>query len=137
MNRCIDYCSTPDIDPINATINDGLCFLTYIFESGNAYPSINSAFSAILPYCDGIPFGKQHLVSKFCRGVFRLRPSLPRYAFTWDTGKLLFHHRQMQNNSELALKQLKHKLATILALLFSLLYTDYSFSGYKLYEERK
>ena len=73
LNTWIDYCSTRDIDPFNATINDGLYFLTYIFESGNGYSSINSARSAlsvILPTCDGIPFGKQHLVSKFCRGVF-------------------------------------------------------------------
>ena len=107
---------------INATSNDVLCFLTYIFESGNGYSSINSArsaLSAILPTCDGIPFGRQHLVSKFCRGVFQLRPSSHRYAFTWDTVKLLSHYRQMQENSELTLKQLTLKLATILALLMS------------------
>ena len=32
LNKWIDYCSTRDIDPFNATIKDGLCFLTYIFE---------------------------------------------------------------------------------------------------------
>ena len=108
LNKWIDYCSTRDIDPFNATIKDGLCFLTYRFECENGYSSINSArsaLSAILPTCDGIPFGKQHLVSKFCRGVFQLRPSLPRYAFTWDTGKLLSYYRQIQENSELTLKQ--------------------------------
>ena len=122
MNKWIDYCSTRDIDPFNATIKDGLCFLTFIFECGNGYSSINSArsaLSAILPTCDGIPFGKQHLVSKFCRGVFQLRPSLPPYAFTWDTGKLLSYYRQIQENSELTLKQLTLKLATILALIMS------------------
>ena len=72
-----------------------------------------------MPTCDGIPFGKQHLVSKFCRGVFQLRPSLPRYAFTWDTGKLLSYYRQIQENFELTLKQLTLKLATILALIMS------------------
>ena len=122
LNKWIDYCSTRDIDPFNATIKDGLCFLTYIFECGNGHSSINSArstLSAILPTCDGIPFGKQHLVSKFCRRVFQLRPSLPRYAFTWDTGKLLSYYRQIQENSELTLKQLTLKLATILALIMS------------------
>ena len=49
-------------------------FFMYIFECGNGCSSINSAQSAlsvILPTCDSIPFGKQHLVSKFCRGVFQ------------------------------------------------------------------
>ena len=31
LNKWLDYCSTCDIDAFNATINDGLCFLTYIF----------------------------------------------------------------------------------------------------------
>ena len=122
LNKWIDYCSTRDIDPFHATIKDGLCFFMYIFECGNEYSSINSAqsaLSAILPTCDGIPFGKQHLVSKFCRGVFQLRPSLPCYAFTWDTRKLLSYYRQIQENSELTLKQLTLKLATILALIMS------------------
>ena len=55
----------------------------------------------------------------FAAEFFQLRPSLPRYAFTWDTGKLLSNYRQMQENSELTLKQLTLKLATILALLMS------------------
>ena len=122
MNKWIDYCSTCDTDPFNATINDGLCFLTYIFKSGNEYSPINSAqsaHSALLPTCDGIPFGKQYLVSKFCRGVFQLRSSFPCYAITWDTDKLLSHYRQIQEHSELTLKQLTLKLAAILALLIS------------------
>ena len=72
-----------------------------------------------MPICDGIPFGKQHLISTFRGNVFQLRPSLPHYAFTWDTGKLLSVYRQVQENSEIALKQLKLKLATILALFMS------------------
>ena len=58
LNKCIDRCSTRGIDTFNATINDALCFFTYISESGNGYSSINSAqsvLSAILSSCDGIP----------------------------------------------------------------------------------
>ena len=51
LNQWIDYCSTRDVDPFNATIIDELCFLTYIFESGNGYSSINSAWSALKPVC--------------------------------------------------------------------------------------
>ena len=47
-------------------------------------------------------------MSKFCRGVFQLRPNLPRYAFTWDIKQLFDYCRS-----------LTLKLGTILALLMS------------------
>ena len=122
LKKWIEYCSQNSINPFNATTYDGLSFLTYMFQSGNGYSSINSAksaLSALLPVSDGVSFGRQHLVSKFCRGVFQLRPSLPRYAFTWDVKQLFDCYRSLGENSSLKLRALTLKLGTILALLMS------------------
>ena len=122
LKKWIEYCGQNSINPFNTTTYDGLSFLTYMFQSGNGYSSINSArsaLSALLPVSDGVSFGRQHLVSKFCRGVFQLRPSLPRYAFTWDIKQLFDYYRSLGENSSLKLKALTLKLSTILALLMS------------------
>ena len=122
LKKWIEYCGQNSINPFNATTYDGLSFLTKMFQSGISYSSINSArsaLSALLPVFDGVSFGRQHLVSKFCRGVFQLRPSLPRYAFTWDIKQLFDYYRTLGENSSLKLKALTLKLGTILALLMS------------------
>ena len=99
--------------------NNGLDFLTTLFKSGVDYSSINSArsaLSAVLPVTNSISFGKQPLVSKFCRGVFQLRPGLPRYTFTWDI-KTSFDYFRQQDNSNLDLKSLTFKLTMLLSLI--------------------
>ena len=104
LKKWIEYCGQNSLNPFNATTYDGLSFLTYMFQSGNGYSSINSAssaLSALLPVSDGVSFGRQHLVSKFCRGVFQLWPSLPRYAFTWDIKQLFDYYRTLGENSSL------------------------------------
>ena len=49
------------------------------------------------------------------KGIFEKRPSLPRYTSTWDIDILLNHVKDL-NLSEMTLKQLTIKLATLLAI---------------------
>ena len=51
------------------------------------------------------------------RGVFLLRPSLPRYNVTWDVNIVLEHIRLMSPLSSLSLLKLSQKLLMLLALL--------------------
>ena len=122
LKKWIEYCSQNSINPFNATTYDGLSFLTSMFQLGNGYSSFNSArsaLSALLPVSDGVSFGRQHFMSKFCRGVFQLQPSLPRYAFTWNIKKLFNYYRSPGENSYIKFKALTLKFGTILALLMS------------------
>ena len=68
------------------------------------------------PPIDGVVIGKHPLISRFMRGVFNNRPPQPRYNFTWDVAKVLSHIRSLGTNDTLPMKELTHKLATILAL---------------------
>ena len=62
---------------------------------------------------DGVVVGKHPLVMK---GIFNRRPPQPRYALTWDVGRVLQHICSLGRNSDLSLKQLSHKLVVLLAL---------------------
>ena len=62
-------------------------------------------------------FGEHPLVTRFLKGVFELKPSLPRYSVVWDVGTALKHMQSMAAMKELPLSMLTKKLTTLLALL--------------------
>jgi len=50
------------------------------------------------------------------KGVFNLRPPLPRYKFTWDVSKVLNYLADLYPLQTLSLKELTIKLAALLSL---------------------
>ena len=62
-------------------------------------------------------FGTHPLVSRFLKGVFTERPSLPRYQNIWDMNIVLNHLKQSTIAKELSLKDLTLKLVMLMALL--------------------
>ena len=89
--RFVKFCREKYTDPIQATTEMGIEFLIEYFKTGVAYSSVNSARSAlssiIKPVCN-FPFGKSPLVCRLPKGVFNIRPALPRYVPTWDVTKV-------------------------------------------------
>ena len=66
---------------------DGIEFLTSLFHLGLGYSALNtapSALSAVMKINDNISFGEQPLVCRFIKGVFQLKPALPKYTHIWD-----------------------------------------------------
>lgn len=64
-----------------------------------------------------ITVGKHPLVRRFVKGVFQLRPALPRYVDTWDVNIVLNYLRGLPPADKLSLKQLTFKLTMLIALL--------------------
>ena len=65
-------------------------------------------------------FGEHPLVARFLKGVFELKPSLPRYAFVWDVGTVLRYMQSMTPMTDMTLAMLTKKLTTLLALVTAL-----------------
>ena len=59
--------------------------------------------------------GNEILVKRFMKGIFHLKPSLPKTAFTWDVKVVLKFLNTMENN-KLSLRMLSVKLAVLIAL---------------------
>lgn len=73
-----------------------ISFLQTLFDKGLSYSTLNTARSAISTYLDlsGLePLGKNSIVSRFMKGVFNRRPSLPRYSEIWDPCIVLNYFR--------------------------------------------
>ena len=114
-SRCVEHHCDPISPPLPADLN----FLCSQFLAGHAYRSLNvyrSALSAILPQLDAQKVGSHQPLSQFLRGVFHLRPPLPRYTETWDVSKAICFLKSLGSNSVLSTKMLTQKLAMFLSL---------------------
>ena len=67
--------------------------MVHLFQNDKAsYGAVavaRSALSAILPKMDGATFGKNEEVIKLLKGIFKLRPSFPRYTVIYDPDIIL------------------------------------------------
>ncbi|CAC5405920.1 unnamed protein product [Mytilus coruscus] len=59
---------------------------------------------------------KDKHITRFMKGIFNLRPSLPRYTFTWNVGTVLKYLSQLYPNENLSLKMLTLKCIALFAL---------------------
>ena len=119
VERFFKFCRERYTDPIQATTEMGIVFLTEYFKTGVGYSSVNSAHSAlssiIKPVCN-VLFGKSPLVCRFLKGVFNIRPALPRYVTTWDVTKVFTFIKSKPTLTNCDLKTLSHRLAILLCL---------------------
>lgn len=78
FKQCICLSSVKEIHIIN--------FLQYLFDSGSGYSVINTACSAACYVLTliGFPIMSSAMLTKYKKGVFNCRPSLPRHVSTWD-----------------------------------------------------
>lgn len=114
------FCDENNISSENAGVKDGLAFLTYLHKQNLGYSAINtarSALSSILTIQDHRTFGEHPLVTRFLKGIFELKPSLPRYSYVWDVGVVLRHFQTTDNPHDMNLEELTKKLTTLLALI--------------------
>ena len=110
------YCSPRGIDPICPSVDDGINFL----DSDIGYSAINtarSAVSSIVTLSNNFSFGTHPMVCCFLKGVFELKPSLPKYMNIWDVNIVLTYLSSLLLPQDLTLKDLTYKTTMLLALL--------------------
>ena len=105
---------------MSPTIENIIEFLTQLFNSGIGYSAISTAKSALsatisLPNCSSL--GEHPLIRRFMRGIFNLRPSLPKYTHIWDVHQVFSHLKTYEKVDKISLKYLTLKTVTLLALL--------------------
>lgn len=108
------FCNNQKIDPLQPKLKDVVLALTEFFEKGAGYSSVNTykcALSVIAPEVT-----KDITITRFLKGVFKLRPPLPKYPVVWDPTIVLDYFKLLGNNKDLPLLILSHKLVTLLAL---------------------
>lgn len=108
-----EFCTKNSICPLNALLPDVLAFFQSLLDSSDySYSTFNShraALAFILPF----DISEDPVLKRFFKGIFRSRPSGPKYDLTWDPQLVLDH---LENLSCDSLKNLSHKLLVLLLL---------------------
>lgn len=99
-------------------VNSLMSFLKVLFDEQLSYSSINAARSAVSSFSlhKKVLLGSHPLISRFLKGVFNLRPALPKSSVTWDTAIVLNFLKKWHPARNLDLLQLSVKVV-ILCLL--------------------
>jgi len=120
--KWIKYARENSYSVIHPKLTEALDFLTFLFDSGLNYSTLNTARSALsnvisLSDNPSVNFGKHPLVIRFMRGVFTLRPKLPKLADVWNSADVLNYINGMEKNCDMTLMNLSLKLSMLLALV--------------------
>ena len=84
------------------------------------YSCVNTARSALSTfiYIEGVPVGQHNIVKRYLKGVFNLKPALPRYQATgtWDLNIVLNYLYDLSPVADLDLKLLTYKLVMLFCI---------------------
>lgn len=113
-----DFALQNNVDVWNPDISYILEFFVTLLDKGCGYSTINTARSALSTVIsvNNLPVGQHSLVKRFLRGVFNIKPSLPRYVHTWGVNIVLRFLKNMNSFEDISLRDLTYKLVTLMAL---------------------
>ena len=114
-----EWCRLRKIDPFSSSIAAVLNFLAELFNKGLESRTIGNYRSAISAFhlpSDGSTVGRHPRVSALMSGASNLRPSKPKYGFTWEVEVVLRLLKGWPPNELLTDKQLSLKLAMLLSM---------------------
>ena len=121
IKRWFEYCTEHQYNPFDSPVNIAVQFLTSLYEQGLSYSCINTARSALSCIFqltnNDISFGDLPVVRRFMRGIFQLRPALPKYNAVWNVHTVFNFIRSCQTVDQLNLKDLTLRLTFLLCLL--------------------
>ena len=93
LHRWTKFCHDHDINVYQPSVEQVMEFLTQLFHSGLGYRDLNTARYALssIIILWHIPLGENPMIKQFLKGIFELRPSLPKYSSIWDVDTLLVY----------------------------------------------
>ena len=114
------WCLQRNLDPFSAPVVDVLAFLAEQFNMrGLAYRTISvykACISQIHNPVEGQQLGNLPIVSRFMKGVFQLKPAVPKTCSTWSVGPVLQYLSSLEPLEKLSIKDLTLKLTMLVAL---------------------
>ena len=119
LRRWLDYCHNNGVDVCQPELNRAIEFLVSLYHSGLGYSAVStarSALSSIIILDNGLKFGEQPLVCRCLKGIFELKPALPKYSEIWDVNIVLDYLKNLPIPCLLSMKELTLKLNMLLCL---------------------
>lgn len=115
LKRWWNFTHQEKVDMFNAKTTEITNFLNNLFKEGAGYSTVNTARSAV-SLISNYDINKDGLISRYLKGVFKQRPTKPKYSTTWDITPVLNYMEKLHPLKKLKLKEAGEKVATLLAL---------------------
>ncbi|XP_070521642.1 uncharacterized protein [Cardiocondyla obscurior] len=115
LKRWWEYTYCNGINIYNAKTSEIIKFLAEIFKNGAQYGTLNMARSTIA-LISAYDINSDGLIARFLKGVFKQRPTKPRYNTTWDVAPVLDYLEKKHPLKKLKMKDAAEKVAILLAL---------------------
>lgn len=112
------FCLEKNINTFEAPLSAVIGFLVELFNKGASYGTINSHRSA-LSLLLGNNVGSDERIKRLLKGIYRKKPTRPKYNTTWDPKTVLDYVSKWYPNSDLNLAKISKKLSILLALCTS------------------
>jgi len=116
LNKWWVFCKNEKHNAFCYTLETVMSFLSVQFETGSSYSTLNSLYSAIA-LIFAVGDSDKIVLKRFLRGVYKQRPSRPRYQTIWDPQPVLSYLSKFHPLSDITKTQLTMKLVTLLALI--------------------
>lgn len=110
------YCKEKIVDLYDPDVTEIISFLTWEFEKGLSHSSLNCIRSAISLIVKS-DIAQNLMMRRFFQGLSKIRPSRPKYDYTWDPKIVINYLNTQDSNEKLDLKMISKKLITLLALI--------------------
>ncbi|XP_063979898.1 uncharacterized protein LOC135163921 [Diachasmimorpha longicaudata] len=110
-----DFSLKNNINPYKSSSTDIIKFLFEKFQNGASYTGLNTTRSAI-SLISSEDIHTDGLISRFLKGIYRKKPSRPRYASTWDPAPVLDYLKNLKPLVDLSLREATEKVVTLMAL---------------------
>ena len=110
------------MNPLQPTSIEAIEFLTYLFKQGHSHGQITAARSALssiisLTISADASFGNLPLVKRLMKGIYEVKPNLPKYRIICNVGTVFNCFRQIEHQDQMPVSLLGKKLALLMGLL--------------------
>ena len=106
-SKFTSWCEEREVNSGNLSVNNVCKFMIYMFNSGLSASTLRFVKSAIYFFlCESHGNIVEHShVSRIMKSFEKQRPTVPRYAVTWDVNKVLCFLRSRYPHNSIILKQ--------------------------------
>lgn len=116
LKKWINFATNRNYDIFDPTSANVIEFLTMRFNENASYGTLNSSRSAISLIAKR-DISNDAIISRFFKGIFRRRPSAPKYSETWNIEQVLQYIENLDNLENLNLKVISEIATTLLVLV--------------------
>ena len=116
LKRSWEFCKRNKVSAFSGSTSEALKFFSELMPEIGSYSTLNVYRSAISLLTEN-ELRKDARISRFFKGVAKVKLQKPKYTMTWDPAPVLNYLKTLHPNKDIALERLTKKLATLLALI--------------------